>query len=105
MENTVVKDVILDKKIEGYSYKNENFLASGELTVTITLSEYRQLVKDCSTAQARIDEAEKDRYKRNSENDTLRKEIAELKAELYEMRKASEILYAADEESMEWKSE
>lgn len=102
MENTVVKDVLLDKKIDSYSFDKNDYLASGELTVTITLSEYRKLVKDCATAQTRIDEAENDRYRRNAENEALKKENAELKAELYEMKKANETV-CGDEENAEWK--
>lgn len=102
MENTVVKDVLLDKKLDRYGFENNDFVASGEITVTITLSEYRKLVKDCATAQTRIDKAESDRYERNSENEALKKENAELKAELYEMKKANETV-CGDEESTEWK--
>lgn len=98
MENTVVKDVILDKKIDKYDYKSEDFLASGELTVTITLSEYRKLVKDCATAQTRIDKAESDRYERNSENNQLKEENNRLKAELYELKKASEMIDVSESE-------
>lgn len=92
MENTTIKDVILDKKMDGYSFEKKDFVASGEITVTITLGEYRQLIKDCATAQHRIDKAENDRYSRNAENEALKKENAELKAELYEMKKASEVV-------------
>ena len=102
MENTVVKDVLLDKKLDKYGFENNDFVASGEITVTITLSEYRKLVKDCATAQTRIDKAEDDKYKRNAENDALKKENAELKAELYEMKKANETV-CGDEESEQWK--
>ena len=104
MDNTVIKDVILDKKLDRYGFDNNDFLAAGELTVTITLSEYRKLVKDVATAQARIDKAEADRYDRNSENTRLTEENNKLKAELYEMQKASEII-DKDEENTEWKSE
>lgn len=104
MDNTVIKDVLLDKKLDRYGFENNDFLASGELTVTITLSEYRKLVKDCATAQARIDKAEADRYERNSENARLTEENNRLKAELYEMQKASEVI-DKDEENAEWKSE
>lgn len=105
MDNTVIKDVLLDKKLDRYGFENNDFLASGELTVTITLSEYRKLVKDVATAQARIDKAEADRYDRNRENERLTEENNRLKAELYEMQKASEVLLNNDEENTEWKSE
>ena len=104
MDNTVIKDVLLDKKLDRYGFDNNDFLAAGELTVTITLSEYRKLVKDVATAQARIDKAEADRYERNSENTRLTEENNRLKAELYEMQKASEVLNN-DEEKTEWTSE
>lgn len=104
MDNTVIKDVLLDKKLDKYGFENNDFLASGELTVTITLSEYRKLVKDVATAQARIDKAEADRYDRNRENERLTEENNRLKAELYEMQKASEVI-DKDEENTEWKSE
>ena len=104
MDNTVIKDVLLDKKLDRYGFDNNDFLAAGELTVTITLSEYRKLVKDVATAQARIDKAEADRYERNRENERLTEENNKLKAELYEMQKASEVI-DKDEENVEWKSE
>ena len=97
MENTTIKDVILDKKMDGYSFNKENFLASGELTVTITLGEYRSLVEKCATAQKRIDDANDDKYKRNSENEALRKENADLKAELYELHKVQGDVVAEEE--------
>lgn len=104
MENTVVKDVLLDKKLDRYGFENNDFVASGEITVTITLSEYRKLVKDCATAQTRIDKAESDRYERNSENEKLKEENNRLKAELYEMKKTSEVV-DTEMENTEWKSE
>ena len=104
MDNTVIKDVLLDKKLDRYGFDNNDFLAAGELTVTVTLSEYRKLVKDVATAQARIDKAEEDRYERNRENERLTEENNKLKAELYEMQKASEVI-DKDEENTEWKSE
>lgn len=104
MDNTVIKDVLLDKKLDRYGFDNNDFLAAGELTVTITLGEYRKLVKDVATAQARIDKAEADRYDRNRENERLTEENNRLKAELYEMQKASEA-GSNCEEKTEWTSE
>ena len=90
MENTTTKDVILDKKMEGYSFEKKDFLASGELTVTITLGEYRKLIADVATAQQRIDKANEDKYTRESENKALKEENDKLKAELYELSKQKE---------------
>lgn len=104
MDNTVIKDVLLDKKLDRYGFDNNDFLAAGELTVTVTLSEYRKLVKDVATAQARIDKAEADRYDRLRENERLTEENSKLKAELYKMQKASEA-GSNCKESTEWKSE
>ena len=105
MDNTVIKDVLLDKKLDRYGFDNNDFLAAGELTVTITLGEYRKLVKDVATAQARIDKAEADRYDRNRENERLTEENSRLKAELYEMTKANEVVADNNDEEQVWKSE
>ena len=91
MENTTVMDVVLDKKMDGYGWESKDYLAHQELTVTITLGEYRKLVQDCATAQSRISAAEDDKYKRNAENENLRNENASLKAELYELQKKLDI--------------
>lgn len=99
MENMTVKDVILDKKMESYGFDRKDFLADGELTVTITLQEYRKLVSENATAQTRIDKAEDDKYKRNAENEALKEENSKLKAELYELKKALDMVCEEDEKS------
>lgn len=104
MENITTKDVILDKKMDGYSFEKKDFVASGEITVTITLGEYRRLIADNATAQQRIDKANEDKYKRDAENDALKEENSKLKAELYELTKANEVV-DTDREDTEWKSE
>jgi len=91
MENVAIKDIIFDKKSANYDFKADNFVASGEITVTITLHEYRQLIKDCATAQQRIDEANNNKYTRDAENEKLKKEVSELKAQLYELNKCNSI--------------
>lgn len=47
MDNTMkseVKNVVLEKKLENYYFEDKNFSAPGELMITITLKEYRELV-------------------------------------------------------------
>lgn len=99
MENAISEvNVVLDKKLEGYSCDNnlKNFVAPQEITVTITIAEYRELVQKVATARADIDKAEADKYTRDSENRKLKEEVAELKAKLYEMQ-MSELKEPANE--------
>ena len=86
MENANVCEVILSKKLNKYGDNNNDFVATGELTVTITLSEYRALVASKATRDADINKANTDRFQRESENRSLKEEIAKLKAELYELK-------------------
>lgn len=86
MENTVIKDVILEKKLDVYGTNNNDFVVQGEITVTITLNEYRKLVTDNAKAQSKIDEANKDKYKRDTENKQLQEQVQQLKAEIYELK-------------------
>lgn len=88
MENTVIKDVVLDKKFDGYGTNYNNFVAQSEITVTITLNEYRALVVDNAKAQSKIDEANKDKYKRDTENKQLQEQVQQLKAKIYELKMA-----------------
>lgn len=86
MENMTIIDTITEKKLDSWSDRNlNNFSAAQELTVTITLNEYRELVSKYATAKADIDKANEDRYVRESENRKLKEEISELKAKLYEL--------------------
>lgn len=79
---------ILDKKLDNYSVNTDNFRTEEELMVQITLNEYRNLVSSSATTKYQIDKANEDRYERNSENDRLKKENADLKAEIYELKKS-----------------
>ena len=65
-----------------YNCDSADFVLDNEITVTITLHEYRKLVTEAATASTRIKEAEADKYTRNRENEELKKEIAELKEKL-----------------------
>lgn len=86
MENANVCEVILRNKLGKYGGNNNDFVATGELTVTITLSEYRALVASKATRDADINKANTDRFQRESENKALKEEVTKLKAELYELK-------------------
>lgn len=72
------------KDFDGYKQSENNFVANQELTVTITLNEYRNLIGEAAKATARIEEANKDKYTREEENRKLKEEVSRLKGLLYE---------------------
>ena len=86
LTNKVEADLVLDRKMDAGRYGGgdlHNYVASQELTVTITLSEYRELVSGIATKDKDISIANDDKYKREQEikdvkaaNDTLKAEKA-----------------------------
>lgn len=84
MDNSSV-NIVLEKKLDDYNAKKGDFLAPQELTVTITLSEYRALVSSDATREKAINEANSEMWKYRNENEKLKEEVAELKAKLYEL--------------------
>lgn len=84
-----IEESLLKKKLDSYSSKYEDFQAENELTVVITLNEYRTLI---------VSKATKDKYTRESENEKLKKENKELEMKLFEYRKRYGELEDANEE-------
>jgi len=91
MESVSIKSPILEEKLQSFgSEKMKNFTAECELTVTITLAEYRDLVSEVAKKKSDIDKANDDKYRRDQENQKLKDDNAALKAELYELKKEAE---------------
>lgn len=84
----------------GYNCKADNLvyteatddISVDELTVTITLNEYRGLIADQATMYTQIEKAEEKKFERDRENVTLKEENKALQAELYELKKKIEKL-------------
>ena len=72
------------KDFNTYKQSENNFVANQELTVTITLNEYRNLIGEAAKATAKIEEANKDKYTREEENCKLKEDVSRLKGLLYE---------------------
>lgn len=73
-----LKKQILDKKMDGYYSNIDDFKSIDELTVEITLKEYRDLIKEYATKHYDIDKAEKDKYSRDNENRNLKEKVKDL---------------------------
>ena len=82
-----VIETLTSKKINEYGTNLNDFKIESELTVEITLSEYRELIKSKATKEAEIDKANKDKYTRESENQKLRNQNKYLEMKLFEYRK------------------
>ena len=82
---------LLQKKLERGSYSEretvtDNFTEDNELTVEITLAEYRSLIKSVAVMNYKIEEANKDKYERNSENTKLKERVKDLEVTLLAYR-------------------
>lgn len=53
---------VYGKKVESYHDSTDNYIAENEITVTITLSEYRKLVQEVATKKYDIDRANSATY-------------------------------------------
>ena len=85
-DSRVVKD------LSGYGVNDENYIGVGELTVTITLKEYRSLVGIAATVDTIKSAANNRAMKAEMENRDLKNENAKLKQENYDLQKYAEQL-------------
>lgn len=72
--NTNVDTLVLDKKLDNYGHRDD-FVAPRELTVTITLSEYRDLVSAKSKADSNYSTLQQEKWKVEHERDDLKKKL------------------------------
>lgn len=79
-------DAIQDKKLEGYGWEKKDFLAGQELTVTITLGEYRELVASKATADQTVQASREKVVKLEAELKEAKAEAERLKAENYDLQ-------------------
>lgn len=90
MDNITVShfdsDAIQDKKLESYGWEKKDFLAGQELTVTITLGEYRELVSSNATAKQQIDAKIQKVAALEQDLKKLKEEADRLKAENYDLQ-------------------
>ena len=79
-------DAIQEKKLETYGWEKKDFLAGQELTVTITLGEYRELVASKATADQTVQASREKVVKLEAELKEAKAEAERLKAENYDLQ-------------------
>lgn len=75
-----------EKRVEMWGDNVDNYTIPRELTVTITLAEYRRLLQ--KEAKAEADAANADKWKREQEIRRLTEEVDSLRAALYAKKEA-----------------
>ncbi len=79
-------DAVQDKKMEQYNWNGENFLAGQELTVTITLEEYRKLVTATAVADEKLSASKAKTMEAERAMNDAKREAERLKAENYDLQ-------------------
>ncbi|HJJ54800.1 MAG TPA: hypothetical protein O0X50_01785 [Methanocorpusculum sp.] len=89
--NFPVTEELKDSKLSGYGWNSNNFVidddGSRELTILITLNEYRKLVQDCATAEFRIKAASDNKYDLEKKVASVLEENSRLKEENYDLKR------------------
>ena len=98
-EQKFKKEVVSDSYSDTIS--KYDFVAENEITVTITLAEYRELIGVKATCDRKIKEADDKRIEYYSKANTLEKENSDLKKELYDLQKKLEDMKSAVKEVSE----
>jgi FtsZ-binding cell division protein ZapB len=84
----VATDSLLKETPETDKYSSYNhdldYVANGQIMVTITLAEYRALVKQ--NADKEVSEARQKTYATERERDELKKQVADLQKQLNDLR-------------------
>lgn len=86
MESISEEVQVLSKKMDKWDSPEDNFVATGEITVTITLSEYRNLIKEKATKDAEIQELRNSKYSADEQTKAAKAEIAELKEQIVKLK-------------------
>lgn len=82
-----VIETLTTKKNDSWGSNLNDFKEEKELTVEITLNEYRELIKSKALKENDIKEANKDKYKREEEIEQLKSNTRKLEEKLFEYRK------------------
>lgn len=85
MEN--ISETLINKKLDSYGTELNDFKSEKELTVEITLNEYRKLISSKATKDADIEKANTSKWKIEEENRNLKADNERLEKKLFEYRK------------------
>ncbi|MDR5603939.1 hypothetical protein RCO12_10890 [Staphylococcus coagulans] len=88
------------KDFDAYKQTEDNFVANQELTVTITLNEYRNLITEKAGFEQKIDKTRNQYYEKCNKVDELEEEIKSLKEKIYNLQNPCEYRTISEEEHL-----
>lgn len=91
-EKTATQPVFYTKEFGSYNNSENNIVVNQELTVTITLNEYRELIKQAALSDSKIREANSEKYDAQSNVKRLSEENASLKSKIYELQNVTDTM-------------
>ncbi|WP_353457599.1 hypothetical protein [Staphylococcus coagulans] len=89
------------KDFDAYKQTEDNFVANQELTVTITLNEYRNLITEKAGFEQKIDKTRNQYFEERNKVDELEKEIKSLKEKIYNLQNPCEYRTISEEELLD----
>ncbi|KAF1303701.1 hypothetical protein [Enterococcus sp. JM9B] len=99
-EQITNEPVYYTKNFGDYSNSENNFVTNQELTVTITLNEYRELIKAVSTSADKIDKIRLEGWEKDEKIKALKAENASLKTKIFVLQNpADELEELEDDEN------
>ena len=81
--------VVYTKNFGDYNQSEDNFVAIQELTVTITLHEYRNLIKASALADNKYDKLQSEKWKIDLELEKVKDQLDEANNKLVQIKTAT----------------
>lgn len=78
--------VIYTKNFGDYNQSEDNFVANQELTVTITLQEYRSLIKACAISDNKYNKLQSEKWDADRELEKVKNQLGEANSKLAQIQ-------------------
>lgn len=94
--DALLKETPKDESGYGEKSNKNDFVANGQIMVTITLAEYRALIR--GNADAQVSDAKSKQWSAERERDELKKQVADLQKQLDDLKDAIRSKFVQDAE-------
>ena len=92
--------VVYTKNFGNYDQSEDNFVASQELTVTITLQEYRNLIKASALSHNKYDKLQSEKWEIDRELEKVKNQLGEANSKLAQIQTTTNFYENKDDENV-----